>query len=36
VMEWYLEQRIYLQSEIKKYQDPPSESLLPPLPQGAS
>ncbi|KAL0056024.1 hypothetical protein WJX82_006808 [Trebouxia sp. C0006] len=36
VMEWYLEQRIYLESEIKKYQDPPSESLLPPLPQGAS
>lgn len=36
VMEWYLEQRIYLQSEIKKYQDPPSEALLPPLPQGAS
>ncbi len=36
VMEWYLEQRIHLQSEIKKYQDPPSEALLPPLPAGAS
>ena len=36
VMEWYLDQRVYLQSEIKKYQDPPSESLLPPLPAGAA
>lgn len=35
-MEWYLENRVHLESEIKKYQDPPSEALLPPLPPQAS
>ncbi|KAL3139567.1 hypothetical protein ABBQ38_003887 [Trebouxia sp. C0009 RCD-2024] len=36
IMEWYLENRMHLESEVKKYQDPPSEALLPPLPPQAS
>lgn len=31
-MEWYVEKRKYMESEWKKYADPPSDKLLPDLP----
>ena len=36
VMEWYLKQRQQIEDEMKKYQNPPSDHLLPPLPSHAS
>eukprot|EP00891_Asterochloris_glomerata_P004037 jgi/Astpho2/4037/e_gw1.00063.287.1_t len=35
-MEWYLKQRQQIEDEMKKYQNPPSDHLLPPLPSHAS
>lgn len=35
VMEWYVDQRHKLESEVKKYSDPPSDRLLPDLPPQA-
>lgn len=35
VMKWYIEQRRYVEGEVKKYSDPPSEALLPDLPPQA-
>ncbi len=35
VMGWYLEQRRYLENEVRKYSDPPSDRLLPDLPAHA-
>ncbi|KAK9823312.1 hypothetical protein WJX72_001853 [[Myrmecia] bisecta] len=36
VMKWYLEKRRDMESEVKKYSDPPSDRLLPDLPPHAS
>jgi len=34
-MGWYLEQRRYVENEVRKYSDPPSDRLLPDLPAHA-
>lgn len=34
-MAWYVEQRRVLEEQVKKYSDPPSEHLLPDLPNHA-
>jgi hypothetical protein len=35
IISWYVEQRKYLEEQVKKYSDPPSEHLLPDLPPHA-
>ena len=35
VMAWYLEKRQHLESEVRKYSEPPSDALLPDLPPQA-
>ncbi len=34
-MAWYLEKRRHLESEVRKYSEPPSDALLPDLPPQA-
>jgi mitochondrial import inner membrane translocase subunit TIM50 len=34
-MQWYIQQRRYVEREVKKYADPPSDHLLPDLPPQA-
>ena len=34
-MAWYLEKRRHVESEVKKYSEPPSDALLPDLPPQA-
>jgi len=36
VMKYYVEYRVYIENEMKKYADPPSDNLLPDLPPQAS